>query len=129
MKPKTVKVVRRSQGRVRIKNLRSLFSAYFNNRMMMLLFLIEHPAIARDQLSIEKQKAFLHDPYHHFLPQDSPAKYHRAFAWLRLFLDHWEEARPRRIYRAIHMVGLVYEAFGMKLEPRMEAKRIEREMI
>ena len=112
-----------------MKDLSSLFRAYFQNKMMILLLMIEHPVISRSALAVEKQKMFLHDLYHHFLPLGTPPKYHRVFRWLNLFLDRYPDVSPRRTYRAIEMVGLVYEAFGMKLHERMEAVRIERESL
>lgn len=114
---------------VGMKNLEPLFWAYFNNKMMILLMMIEHPVIAKSVLSVEKQKAFLSDLYHHFLPPHTPSKYHHAFKWLGLFLDRYPDVGPRRIHQAIEMVGRIYEAFGLKLDKRLEAVRIEREMI
>jgi hypothetical protein len=112
-----------------IKDLEATFRAYLNNKMMMLLLMIEHPGIARDVLSVERQRIFLQDLYHHFLPQDAAARFHRVFKWLDLFLTCYPDAGPRRIHRASEMVGVIYEAFGMKLRKRVESIRIEREMI
>ncbi len=112
---------------VYVENLENMFWAYFSNKMMMLLMMIEHPEIGRKVASVERIKGFLHDLYHHFLPQGAASKYHRAFKWLDLFLNRYPNAGEKRIYRGIQMVGLVYEAFGMKMNPRIEARRIERE--
>ena len=107
--------------------LKELFLAYFNNRMMILLMMIEHPETSRKALSIERAKFFLEDLYHHFLPPHCEAKYRRAFEWLFRFLEIFPQVTPRRIYRAIQMVGLIYEAFGLQLPPRLEALRLEKE--
>lgn len=104
-----------------------LFRAYFNNRMMVLLMMIENPEISRQVLSVERQKFFLNDLYHHFLPSYCPSKYRRAFEWLFRFLDIFPDITPRRIYQAIQKVELVYEVFGLKLERRAESVRLERE--
>lgn len=107
--------------------LKELFLAYFNNRMMILLMMIEHPETSRKAISIERAKFFLEDLYHHFLPPHCETKYRRAFEWLFCFLEVFPQVTPQRIYRAIRMVGLVYEAFGLELPKRLEAIRLERE--
>ena len=107
--------------------LEELFTAYFNNRMMVLLLLIEHPGISRDVLSVRRQRFFLEDLYHHFLPSGCPSRYRKAFEWLFRFLDIYPDVTPRRIYEAIRMVGLIYEAFGLELPQRIEAVRLEKE--
>ncbi len=109
------------------RDFETLFQAYFNNKMMVLLMMIEHPMIARDAISIERQKLFLHDLYHHFLPSHMPSRYHHAFRWLELFFEKFPDIGPAKIHRATQMVALIYEAFGMRLEPRLVATRIEKE--
>ena len=104
-----------------------LFQAYFNNRMMILLMMIEHPEISRDVLSVERQRFFLHDLYHHFLPPHCELKYRRAFEWLFGFLDRFPRVTPQRIYQALQKVHLIYEVFGFELPRRMESGRLERE--
>lgn len=107
--------------------LKELFLAYFNNRMMILLMMIEHPETSRKAISIERAKFFLEDLYHHFLPPKCESKYRRAFEWLFRFLEIFPQVTPERIYRAIQMVGLIYEAFGLELPQRFEALRLEKE--
>lgn len=107
--------------------LNELFRAYFNNRMMVLLMMIEHPGISRRVHSIERQKFFLEDLYHHFLPPHCENKYRRAFEWLFRFLELYPRLGPERLYRGIQMVGLIYEAFGLELSKRLEATRLEKE--
>ena len=124
---KVKKFVRRE--RVGVKDLESLFWSFFHNKMMMLLMMIEHPFISRNVLYVEKQKIFLHDIYHHFLPAGSERKYHHAFKWLHAFLDKFPDVGPKKTLKAIQMVGLIYEAFGFKLEERIEEIRLKREMI
>lgn len=111
-----------------MKDLEPAFWSYFHNKMMMLLMMIEHPLIARSVLSVERQRIFLEDLYHHFVPLDVHSKYHHAFRWLSHFLACYPDVGPRRIYRAMEMVGLIYEAFGLRLDKRLEAVRLEREM-
>ena len=107
--------------------LEELFTAYFNNRMTSLLMMIERPEISREVLSVERQRFFLEDLYHHFLPSKCPTKYRWAFRWLFRFLDIYPDIPSRRIYTAIRMVGFVYETFGLELAPRIESVRLERE--
>lgn len=124
----TVKsIVRRENNS--LKNLQTLFWSYFHNKMMMFLMMIEHPYISRDTLSVDKQRLFLHDIYHHFLPPKSKPKYHRAFQWLNLFLDRFPDNGPKRTLTAIEMVKLIYEAFGFRLEERLESVRLKSEML
>ena len=117
----------KKNGKLRGKELEHLFWAYFNNKMTVLLMMIEHPEITRSILSVEKQKAFLNDLYHHFLRSNAGPKYHLAFKWLGRYLDQYPKAGYPEIYKAIQMVGLIYEAFGLALPARLEARRLERE--
>lgn len=120
---------KREDGKLAGGGLEELFRAYFNNRMSILLMMIEHPEISRHVLSVERQRFFLSDLYHHFLPPRCDLKYRHAFEWLFRFLEAYPDVAPRRIYRAIGMVGWVYEAFGLELPNRLEAARLNREGI
>ena len=110
------------------QDLKPVFWSYFHNKMMMLLMMIEHPYISRDVLSVEKQKIFLHDVYHHFLPSKAAHKYRLAFKWIDLFLSRFPDNGPRDILKAIDMVGLIYEVFGFRLGARTEEVRLASEM-
>lgn len=105
----------------KMENLENLFWAYFNNKMMILLMMIENPLLTKSILSVEKQKIFLHDLYHHFLPTKTGRKYHRAFKWLRLFLERYPDVPSRSAQRAVRMIAVIYEGFGLKLEKRVES--------
>ena len=109
--------------------LEDYFRAYLNNRMMVLLMMVEHPVVGRGALAVERQRFFLNDLYHHFLPPHCEPKYRRAFEWLFRFLNIYPDAPPRRIYQAIRMIGLVYEVLGLEPPKRLEAERLEREGI
>ena len=102
------------------KNLQALFWGYFNNKMILLLLMIERPDMQRSVRAVEKQKVFLHDLYHHFLPSAAPLKYHRAFRWLNLFLDRYPDVGAKAAARAVKMVSVIYEAFGFDLEKRLD---------
>src|SRR3990167_1891124 len=88
-------------GKLGGKKLEDLFWAYFNNKMTVLLMMIEHPEITRSVLSVEKQRAFLKDMYHHFLPTGADPKYHRAFRGLDAFLARYPDIKCQDIYEAI----------------------------
>ena len=109
------------------KKLENLFWAYFNNKMTILLMMIEHPEIAKSALSCERQKLFLHDLWHHFLSSRAKMKYHHAFRWLERFFECYPDITFRHTYKAIKMIELIYEAFGHCLSPRLEAIRLEKE--
>jgi hypothetical protein len=113
----------------RIENLDYLFWAYFRNKMTSLLLMIEHPSLERSASAVQERKIFLGDLYHHFLPPKTRSRYLHAFKWLNLLLDRYPNFDPKRIHKAIQMVGLIYEAFGQKMGKRMEAGRIGSEMI
>lgn len=101
-----------------MENLEPLFWAYFNNKMMILLMMIQNPMLTKSIRSVERQKMFLHDIYHHFLPPRVERKYHRAFKWLRMFLERYPDVTSNRNQRAIRMVKMIYEGFGLKFENR-----------
>lgn len=122
-----VKEIEEKEKHEKLKDLPSLFKAYFNNKMMILLMMIEHPVIGKATLSTEKQKMFLHDLYHHFLPPNSASKCRHAFVWLDRFLKRYPEVNLKQTHNAIQMIGIIYEAFGFQLDKRLEAVRIEKE--
>ena len=106
----------------KMENLEPLFWAYFNNKMMILLMMIENPLLTKSIRSVERQKMFLHDIYHHFLPSHVERKYHRAFKWLRLFLERYPDVTAGMNLRAIRMVKIIYEGFGLKFEKRINTE-------
>jgi len=116
-----------NQEKTVIGDLECYWWSYFHNKMMLLLMLIEHPHISRNTISVEKQRFFLFDLEHHFLPPKAPQKYRNAFRWLGRYLNQFPDVSPARIRKAIEMAGIIYEAFGFRMGERVEAKRIDRE--
>ena len=117
------------QRQVGAEQLESFFYAYLRNKIMIFLLMVRDPSVAAGHLSVEKQKAFFHDLYHHFLPQNVPMKYHHAFKWIGLFLDRYPDLGPVRIDRAMDMAGLVCEVFGENLNRYVGIEKFERNRI
>jgi len=108
-----------------LTNLNEQFRGYLNNKMTLLLLIIEHPRIARRIVSKEKCKWFLRDLYHHFISQEQAVKVRRRFLWLELFLDREHNASSRRTLKAVKMVAFIYEVLGMRLHSRLEPAQVE----
>lgn len=94
------------------ERLENLFKAYFNNKMMILLMIIENPSFAKCQYAIEKQKYFLDDIYRHFFDGALCRHYHWAFRWLFAFLDIYPNWSPDKRVRAVEMISHIYTSLG-----------------
>lgn len=99
-----------------IQHLDRHFHCYFHNKMMILLMMLERSHANQMMGWAEKEKISLSDIHHHFLPFGIHRRYHQAFRWLELFLDHYPYVAPSKFKKAIQMIKLIYEAFGFKLE-------------
>ena len=99
-----------------IEHLDRHFLCYFHNKMMILLMMLERSHANRMIAWAEKEKISLLDLHHHFLPFGAHTKYHHAFRWLEVFLDHYPYVSNAKFEKAAKMMKLIYEAFGFKFD-------------
>ena len=64
-----------------------LFKGYFNNKMTVLIFLIQVKQHKPEARVINGVCCFLDDLYHHMLADSKQKRYRRAFFWLKRFVQ------------------------------------------
>lgn len=93
----------------------SQFTAYFNNRMYVLLMWIQKPG-ERSSESKTRLGFFLKDMEHHFMDPYVDKKARHAFRWLRAFLRVYPlVGKKNRYVTAYKMVTRVYQAVNITL--------------
>ncbi len=95
---------------------KDLFQAYFNNKMTIILLMLQKRNPTPDSLASLKAGVFLEDLYHHMLRSEYQQKYGRVFKWLRHFFRRFPYVKPVQKRKAIEYLGLVYQMFGFKLK-------------
>ena len=95
---------------------RELFVAYFNNKMTIILLMLQRRVPGTGALAALKAQIFLEDLYHHLLRSEYQQCYGRVFQWLRIFFMRFPNVKPVQKRKAIEYLGLVYRMFGLKLD-------------
>lgn len=93
-----------------------LFKGFFNNKMTIILLMLQKKKIAPDSLMSLKAVTFFEDLYHHMLPSKFQTSHRRVFQWLTLFFRRFPYVKPVQKRKAIEYLGLVYQMFGLKLD-------------
>ena len=90
-----------------------LFKGYFNNKMTVLVFLIQAKQHKPEAGVVNGVCCFLDDLYHHMLADSKQRRYRRLFMWLKRFVRRLPSAKPSQRRSAINFVQDLYEAFGV----------------
>jgi hypothetical protein len=93
-----------------------LLKAYFNNKMTVILLMLQTKRPRTDSLASLKAVIFLEDLYHHMLRKNGQERFERVFQWLRLFFKRFPYVKPVQKRKAIEYIQVVYRLFGMGLE-------------
>jgi len=92
-----------------------LFRGYFNNKMSVLVFLIQAKQHKPDARLVSSMCCFLDDLYHHMLEARLQHRYRRIFSWLKRFLQKLPKVRVSQRSRAISFIRSLYATFGIDL--------------
>ena len=95
-----------------------LFKAFFNNKMTVLIFLIQAKQHIPEARAVNGACCFLDDLYHHMLADSKQKRYRRVFLWLKRFVQKLPNVKASQRGRALDFVGAVYEVFG--INPKSE---------
>jgi hypothetical protein len=98
---------------------RDLFVAYFNNKMTIILLMLQRRMPGTGALAALKAQIFLDDLYHHMLRSEYQQHYGRVFQWLGIFFMRFPNVKPVQKRKAIAYLGLVFRMFGLKLDPNI----------
>ncbi len=94
---------------------RDIFRAYFNNKMTVILLLLQKRRVEPDSYSAMRAVIFFDDLYHHMLQGEYQLSHGRVFQWLKLFFKRFPYVKPLQKRKAIEYLKIVYRLFGMQL--------------
>lgn len=93
-----------------------LFQGYFNNKITLLLFLIQSRSLKPNPKLVESVSTFLNDLYRHMLTGEAQKKYRCVFKWLTLFFQKLPHVSLGQRDKAIGFIRLIYDAVGLHLK-------------
>lgn len=96
-----------------------LFVGYFNNKMAVLVFLIQAQGHNPDFKVISSICFFLDDLFHHMLADSKQNRYRRVFLWLKQFLWKLPHVRVDQRERAVRFIQDLYDVFGLHLNSNL----------
>ena len=92
-----------------------LFRGYFNNKMTLLVFLIQTKKLRLNEKSSQLACGFLDDMYRHMLPEGLQRKYRLVFLWLKKFFLKLPDVTAKQRNKAIGFIRSLYGIFGVNL--------------
>ena len=95
-----------------------LFKCFFNNKMTVLVFLIQAKQHKPEARAVNGVCCFLDDLYLHMLADSNQKRYRRVLLWLKRFVQKLPNVKTSQRGRAIDFVRALYEAFG--IHPKTE---------
>jgi len=110
-----------------------LFRGWFNNKMMVVLFRIQHsPIHARKgrPVDVREQLIFLNDIQHHYSRHGHRQReFYDAANWLKAFFRVYPKGiTPERGRKAWQMIRRIYEGFGFRFPFQSDGTRKEEGM-
>lgn len=95
-----------------------LFKSFFNNKMTILIFLIQVKQHKPEAGGVNGVCCFLDDLYRHMLVDSNQKRYRRVFVWLKKFVQKLPNVKTSQRDRALDFVRVLYEVFG--IHPKTE---------
>ena len=93
-----------------------LFKGYFNNKMTVLIFLIQVKQHKPEARVVNGVCCFLDDLYHHMLADSKQKRFRRVFVWLKKFVRRLPNVKTMQRGRALDFVRTLYGVFGINLK-------------
>ena len=90
-----------------------LFKGFFNNKMTVLVFLIQAKQHKPEAGVINGVCCFLDDLYHHMLADSKQKRYRRIFFWLKRFVRKLPNVKTSQRNSAIDFVQDLYGVYGI----------------
>ena len=103
-----------------------LFVGYFNNKMAVLVFLIQAQKHKPDTDVVSSLRLFLDDLFHHMLDGCKQGHYRRVFLWLKRFLAKLPNVQLDQRRRAVRFVQDLYGVFGVHLNSNLRGDENEK---
>ena len=93
-----------------------LFKNYFNNKMTLLLFLIQTRGIKPNPKLVETVGGFLDDLFRHMLEGALQKRYRLVFKWLKRFFAKMPDVSMDQRDKARDFIRAIYDALGLHLK-------------
>ena len=93
-----------------------LFTSYFNNKMTLLLFLIQAQKVKPNPVLIGTVRGFLDDVFRHMLEDRLQKRYRLVFKWLKRFFEKLPDVSVYQRDKARDFIRAIYDAFGLHLK-------------
>ena len=90
-----------------------LFKGFFNNKMTVLIFLIQAKQHKPEARAVNGVCCFLDDLYHHMLVDAKQKRFRRVFLWLKRFVQKLPNVKVSQRSRALDFVQDLYDVFGI----------------
>ena len=98
------------------RKISQLFTGYFNNKMTLLLFLIQAKKVKPNPVLVGTVHSFLDDMFRHMFEGSLQKRYRRIFKWLKLFFEKLPDVSVYQRDKAKDYVRAIYDAFGLHLK-------------
>ena len=93
-----------------------LFTGYFNNKMTLLIFLIQARSVKPNPGLTETVVRFLDELFRHMLEPRYQKQYRLPFKWLKRFFQRLPDVSVYQRDRARYFIRAIYDAFGLHLK-------------
>jgi hypothetical protein len=107
---------RSSSGPVSDGTISQLFRAYFNNKMTLLIFLIQAKTLKLNSQTVEEITRFLDDIFHHMLTDEAQRQYQETFESLKSFFRVLPDVSQEQRDLAKELIRDIYQAVGIDLK-------------
>ncbi len=105
------------------RRISGLFRSFFNNKMTLLVFMIQSARFGPNSRLANSACGFLNDLYHHMLEPDLQRRYHLVFLWLRKFIMKLPNVTNGQRNKALGFIRALYDIFGIRLKSDIERER------
>lgn len=93
-----------------------LFGSYFNNKMTLLLFLVQAKGVKPNPKLGETVGCFLEELFRDRLEVAAQKRYRLVFKWLKRFFSKLPDVSVDQRDKARDFIRAIYDAFGMHLK-------------
>lgn len=115
-KKATVKDIPRQDFATDAHKISHLFQSYFNNKMTLLLFLIQARGVKPNPKLVETVGCFLDDLFRHMLDGALQKRYRLVFKWLKQFFKMLPDVSIDQRDKARDFIRSIYDVFGLHLK-------------
>ena len=98
------------------RKISQLFTGYFNNKMTLLLFLIQAKQVKPNPMLVGTVHTFLDDMFRHMFEGSLQKRYRRIFKWLKIFFGKLPDVSVYQRDRAKEFIRAIYDVMGLRLK-------------